>query len=423
MVLLHEQTTQRQVWYKNLTVRVVLCMCIGIVLGMTAPEAAVLLKPLADIFVKLVKMVIAPIVFITIVTGIAAVGNLRTVGSVGIKAFVYFQITTVAALGIGLAVVNVVQPGYGIDVSGTARADVSRYTRVGEYTSALEFVMNIVPEFALGAFIGGNMLQVLFFALVFGVALAGMGENGAPICRGLERIGAVFFRIVSMIMQIAPLGALGAIAFTVGTFGLEALAKLAQLMGAVYLACAIFVFGMLNAVLRYYKVSLWNVLRGIRDELWIVLGTSSSESVLPRIMTKLERFGCSKHIVGLVVPTGYSFNLDGTAIYLAMATIFIAQAFAIKLSFAQQLSIMGILLITSKGAAGVTGSGFVTLAATLSATHILPVEGLALLLGVDRFMSEARALTNLVGNVVATIAVACSEGEFQMQTAAFEKEE
>jgi aerobic C4-dicarboxylate transport protein len=407
-------------WYKNLTVQVLTCVFIGALLGVVAPDFAASLKPLGDIFIKLIKMVIAPVIFITIVTGIASIGNLKKVGKVGLKALLYFQIVTILALAIGLAVVNLLQPGSGIDISAVANADVSEYANAAKQTTILKFITNIVPEFAFGAFTEGNMLQVLFFAILFGVALAGTGEQGVPIRLGLERIGAVFFRIIGMVMKVAPLGALGAMAFTVGKFGLASIWVLAKLMFAVYVTCFLFVFVVLNLILWKYNVSLWQVLRYIREELLIVLGTSSSESVLPRIMQKLEKLGCSKHVVGLVVPTGYSFNLDGTAIYLSMAAIFIAQAFAKDLSLGQQLSIMGILLITSKGAAGVTGSGFVTLAATLSATQMLPVEGLALLLGVDRFMSEARSITNLIGNVAATIVIAKSEREFNEPQAALE---
>lgn len=410
----------KQQWYKNLTVQVLLCVFIGAATGSLAPDAAIALKPLGDVFIKLIKMVIAPVIFITIVTGIASIGNLRKVGKVGIKAFLYFQIVTILALGIGLTVVNLTQPGSGIDIGTAANADISEYTAAAKQTTVLKFILNIVPEFAFGAFTEGNMLQVLFFAILFGVALAGTGEQGVPVRQGLERLGAVFFRIIGIIMRLAPLGALGAMAFTVGKFGLGSLWNLAKLMGAVYLTCFLFIFVILNGILWRYKVSLWQVLRYIRQELLIVLGTSSSESVLPRIMQKLETLGCSKHVVGLVVPTGYSFNLDGTAIYLSMAAMFIAQAFGKDLSFVQQLSIMGILLVTSKGAAGVAGSGFVTLAATLAATQVLPVEGLALLLGVDRFMSEARSLTNLIGNVAATIVIAKSEGEFDDAHAASE---
>ncbi|MCU0427408.1 MAG: C4-dicarboxylate transporter DctA [Candidatus Kapabacteria bacterium] len=405
-------------WYKNLTVQVLTCVFIGAALGVFAPEFATSLKPLGDIFIKLIKMVIAPVIFITIVTGIASIGNLRKVGKVGLKAFLYFQLVTMLALGIGLAVVNLTQPGSGIDVSAVANADVSEYANAAKQTTMLKFVTNIVPEFAFGAFTEGNMLQVLFFAILFGVALAGTGEQGVPIRQGLERVGAVFFRIIGMVMKVAPLGALGAMAFTVGKFGLASLWVLAKLMAAVYLTCFLFIFIVLNIILWRYNVSLWAVLRYVREEILVVLGTSSSESVLPRIMQKLEKLGCSKHVVGLVVPTGYSFNLDGTAIYLSMAAMFIAQAFGKDLSIMQQLSIMGILLITSKGAAGVAGSGFITLAATLAATQILPVEGLALLLGVDRFMSEARSITNLIGNVAATIVIAKSENEFDDAEAA-----
>src|SRR4051812_26764023 len=405
--------------FRNLTVRVLIAIALGVILGVLAPETAKAMKPLGDIFINLVKMVIGPIIFLTIVLGIANMADLKKVGKVGLKAVVYFEIVTTFALAIGLLVVNLTKPGAGIDVSALAKGDISKYTAPAKALSFVDFVTNIVPSSVIGAFATGDILQIVFFAVLFGVAMTSLaaaigkgGEGLAPLMRVLDALLQVFFKIVHIIMIVAPIGAFGAMAFTIGNFGLKTLLPLGRLMLDVYATMFLFVFVVLNIIARIYKFSLWDYLKYIREEIVLVLGTSSSEAALPPMMEKLERYGCSKTVVGLVIPAGYSFNLDGTSIYLSMASIFIAQAFGIHLSLMQQLTLLAVLMVTSKGAAGVTGSGFIVLASTLAAMGTVPVEGLALVLGVDRFMSEARAITNLIGNGVATIVIAKSEGSF-----------
>ena len=370
------------------------------------------MKPIGDTFVNLVKMVIAPVIFLTIVLGIASMHDLRKVGRVGGKAFLYFEIVTTFALAIGLVVVNVTKPGAGINVAALAKGDISAYTTPGKQPGIVDFLTHIVPSSVVDAFAKGDVLQVVFVAVLFGIALAMLGEEGAPVTLFMERMSRVFFRIVAIVMKVAPIGAFGAMAFTVGTFGVAALLPLGRLMIDVYITMAVFIFVVLNLILRAFGFSLWSYLKFIREEILIVLGTSSSEAVLPRMLGKMERYGCSRSVVGLVIPAGYSFNLDGTSIYLSMAVLFIAQAFAVPLTIAQQLELMAVLMLTSKGAAGVTGSGFIVLASTLSALKVVPVEGIALVLGVDRFMSEARAITNLIGNGAATLVISRSEGAF-----------
>jgi aerobic C4-dicarboxylate transport protein len=398
--------------HKNLTVQVLVAIALGALLGVVAPDLARKMKPLGDTFVNLVKMVIAPIVFLTIVLGIANMHDLRRVGRVGGKALLYFEIVSTVALGIGLVVVNVLKPGAGLAASAMAKPDISAYVTQGKAMNFSDFVMHIVPSSMFDAFAKGDMLQVVFVAVLFGVALSVLGEDGRPVTHLLETLSRVFFRIVAIVMVVAPVGAFGAIAFTIGAFGLAALLPLARLMLGVYTTMAIFIFVVLNIIMRFYGFSLWSYLTFIREEILIVLGTSSSEAVLPQMLAKMERYGCSKSVVGLVIPAGYSFNLDGTSIYLAMASIFIAQAFGMALSITQQVELLAVLMLTSKGAAGVTGSGFIVLASTLSALHTVPVEGIALVLGVDRFMSEARSITNLIGNGIATLVVARSENAF-----------
>ncbi|MEO8200746.1 MAG: C4-dicarboxylate transporter DctA, partial [Gemmatimonadota bacterium] len=344
--------------------------------------------------------------------GIAHTTDIRRVGRVGLKAFIYFEVVTTFALAIGLIVMNIVRPGAGIDLSKLPPADVSQYAAQGQQLHFIDFLTRIVPPSVVGAFAQGEILQVVFFSILFGVALVSLGRSGRPIARMVDRLAQVFFRVVGLIMVVAPIGAFGAMAYTVGNFGLASLSTLGQLMACVYLTMAVFIFVVLNAIAKLSGFSLWNLLRFIKDEILIVLGTSSSEAVLPRMLDKMVAFGCARPVVGLVIPAGYSFNLDGTSIYLSMATLFIAQAFGVHLSLGQQLSVLAILMLTSKGAAGVTGSGFVVLASTLSALHVVPMEGLALLLGVDRFMSEARSITNLIGNAVATVVIARSENAF-----------
>jgi aerobic C4-dicarboxylate transport protein len=396
----------------NLTVRVLIAITLGILTGYFFPETAAKLKPIGDLFINLIKMVIAPIIFLTIVLGISNMGDLKKVGRVGGKALLYFEIVTTGALAIGLILANVIKPGQGVQTAAVQGGDVSKYAEQGAEMNWTEFFLHIIPDNAVKAFAQGEILQVLVFSVLFGVGLTKMGETGRPLIQTFERLSKVFFNILSVVMVLAPLGAFGGMAFTIGKYGLSTLLPLAKLMGTVYATMFLFVFVILNLLLRYYKISLWSVLKFIKEELLIVLGTSSSESALPQIMEKLEVMGCSRSIVGLVVPAGYSFNLDGTSIYLVMATVFLAQVFGIELSLGQELTIIGILMVTSKGAAGVTGSGFIVLASTLTAIKVIPVEGLALLLGVDRFMSEARSITNIIGNTVATIFIANNEGDF-----------
>ncbi|QIP15397.1 dicarboxylate/amino acid:cation symporter [Spirosoma aureum] len=396
----------------NLTVRVLIAITLGILTGYLFPETAAKLKPIGDLFINLIKMVIAPIIFLTIVLGISNMGDLKKVGRVGGKALLYFEIVTTGALAIGLLLANLIRPGDGVQTAAVKGGDISKYTEQGAGMDWTEFFLHIVPSNAIKAFAEGDILQVLVFSILFGVGLTRMGELGKPLILTFERLSKVFFNILSVVMILAPLGAFGGMAFTIGKYGLSTLLPLAKLMGTVYATMFLFVFVVLNLILRYYKISLWAVLKFIKEELLIVLGTSSSESALPQIMEKLETLGCSRSVVGLVVPAGYSFNLDGTTIYLVMATVFLAQVFGVDLTLGQELTIIGILMVTSKGAAGVTGSGFIVLASTLTAIKVIPVEGLALLLGVDRFMSEARSITNIIGNTVATIFIANNEGEF-----------
>jgi aerobic C4-dicarboxylate transport protein len=370
------------------------------------------MRPVGDTFVNLVRMVIAPVIFLTITLGIANMRDLKKVGRVGGKALLYFEIVTTFALAIGLIVVNVTRPGAGLDVSSLAKGDVSKYAEAGKAFSFVELLTHVVPASAVDAFAKGDVLQIVFFAVMFGVALASIGEAGRPLLSVLESLSNVIFKIVAMVMVVAPIGAFGAMAYTIGTFGANALLPLGRLMLDVYLTMALFIFIVLNLILRLYGFSLWSYLKHIREEIVLVLGTSSSEAALPRMLEKMEQYGCARSVVGLVIPAGYSFNLDGTSIYLSMAALFVAQAFNVHLSLAQQLSVLGVLMLTSKGAAGVTGSGFIVLASTLGAMRVVPVEGVAIVLGVDRFMSEARAITNLIGNGAATLVIARSENAF-----------
>lgn len=407
-------------FYSTLYFRVICGIIIGTVVGMLVPETAQALKPLGDAFIKLIKMLIAPIIFCTVVVGIAKMGHMKDVGRVGIKALIYFEVMSTLALMIGLVVVNVLQPGAGInaDPATLDTKAIANYATAAKTQTTEEFLLNIIPSTVVDAFAKGEILQVLLFAILFGVALNWVGRRGEWMLRFLDEAGHVFFRIIEMIMQLAPIGAGAAIAFTVGKYGLGTLLSLGKLMAGVYVTCLLFVFVVLGLVARLAGFSLWRFLVYIREEIFIVLGTSSSESVLPRMMEKLERLGCDRTVVGLVIPTGYSFNLDGTSIYLTMAAIFIAQATNVSLTLGDQLTILAVLLLTSKGAAAVTGGGFITLAATLASVGKVPVAGLTLLLGVDRFMSEARAITNLIGNGVATVVVSRWEKAFDNERAA-----
>lgn len=400
----------------NLTVRVVIGIILGIAIGFIFPEFGTKLKVLADIFIRLIKMVIAPIIFFTVVIGIGSMGDLKKLGRIGGKALLYFEVISTFALAIGLLVVNILQPGKGFNTNAVAGGDISQYTSQAAESEhgLMSFIMSIIPENAIAALAGGELLPILFFAVLFGVSMAAMGEKAAPIVTFFEKISEVFFGIVNIIMKFSPVAAFGAMAYTIGNFGLGSLVSLGKLMGSVYLTMFLFIVLILGAVAKFYKFNIFNFIAFIKEEILLVLGTSSSESALPKMMERLEKYGCSKSVVGLVVPTGYSFNLDGTAIYLSMAAIFIAQAYGVDLSIWQEITLLGILMLTSKGAAGVTGSGFITLAATLAAFPMIPVEGIALLLGVDRFMSEARAITNLIGNGVATVVVSKMENEFQV---------
>ncbi len=399
--------------YKNLTAQVLTAVGIGIAIGALRPDWGVALKPVGDGFVRLVKLIVGPVIFLTIVGGIAGMGDLKRVGRVGIKALVYFELITTIALGIGLVVANVLRPGAGVATQGVDASKVSQYTDKAQ--GFTEFVLHIIPDSMVGPFVSGDTLQVLFLSVLTGSAVALMGERGHWITQRAHHLTELLFKIIGIIMRVAPLGALGAMAYTVGAHGLKTLVPLLGLMACVYLTMVVFVFVVLGAVLRGCGVGLWSYLVYIKNEIVLVLGTSSSESALPRMIEKMRRAGCGREVSGLVIPAGYSFNLDGTSIYLSMAVLFIAQAYGVQMGIAEQLAVLGVLMLTSKGAAAVTGAGFVTLAATLSSTHVLPVEGLTLLLGVDRFMSEARSITNLIGNGVAAIAVSRMEGEFDVE--------
>lgn len=379
----------------------------GGLIGHFSPDTGVTLKPLGDAFIKLVKMIIAPVIFLTIVTGIAAMRDLGSVGRVAGKAFGYFLFFSTIALIIGLIVANVVQPGAGmnIDPATLDTAEVDDYARKAKDQTITSFLMGIIPETITGAFVDGNLLQVLFFAISFGIALAMGGAPAQPLVKLLEATGAGFFRLVAIFMRAAPVGAFGAFAFTIGKYGIGTLANLAALVATFYLTSLFFVIVILGLVARAAGFSIFTLIRYLKAELLLVLGTSSSESALPSLMEKMERAGCPKSIVGLVVPTGYSFNLDGTNIYMTLAALFIAQATGVELSLGDQLLLLGVAMLSSKGAAGVTGAGFITLAATLSIIPSVPIAGMALILGIDRFMSECRALTNFIGNAVATIVV------------------
>ncbi|WP_046270443.1 dicarboxylate/amino acid:cation symporter [Pseudomonas syringae] len=405
--------TTRQPIYKSLYFQVIVAIVIGILIGHFYPDTGKALKPLGDGFIKLIKMVIAPIIFCTVVSGIAGMQSMKSVGKTGGYALLYFEVVSTIALLIGLIVVNVVQPGVGmnIDVSTLDASKIAAYVTAGQDQSIVGFILNVIPNTIVGAFANGDILQVLMFSVIFGFALHRLGAYGKPVLDFIDRFAHVMFNIINMIMKLAPLGAFGAMAFTIGAYGVSSLVQLGQLMICFYITCVLFVVFVLGAIARAHGFSIFKLIRYIREELLIVLGTSSSESALPRMLIKMERLGAKKSVVGLVIPTGYSFNLDGTSIYLTMAAVFIAQATNTHMDITHQITLLLVLLLSSKGAAGVTGSGFIVLAATLSAVGHLPVAGLALILGIDRFMSEARALTNLVGNAVATVVVAKWVGE------------
>jgi len=394
--------------FKSLYFQVIVAIVIGVTLGHFYPDTGAAMKPLGDGFIKLIKMIIAPIIFCTIVIGIAGMEDMKKLGKTGGYALLYFEAVSTIALIIGLIVVNVWKPGAGmnVDPSTLDAGSIARYADPGKMQTTVDFLMNIIPISVVDAFAKGDMLQVLFFSVLFGYAMNAFGERAKPLFELIEKLSHVLFGIVGVIMKVAPIGAFGAMAYTIGKHGVSSLAQLASLMGAFYLTCLIFVFAVLGSIAAMHGFSIWKLIKYIKEELFLVLGTSSSESALPRLMAKMENAGAQKSVVGLVVPTGYSFNLDGTSIYLTMAAVFIAQATNTPLDLQHQITLLLVLLLTSKGAAGVTGSGFIVLAATLSAVGTVPVAGLALILGIDRFMSEARALTNFVGNSVATLVVA-----------------
>ncbi|MDD2581440.1 MAG: dicarboxylate/amino acid:cation symporter [Desulfuromonadaceae bacterium] len=403
-------------FYHHLYFQVLTAISIGVCVGHFYPETGAAMKPLGDGFIKLIKMIITPVIFCTVVTGIAGMEDMKKVGRVGVKALLYFEVVSSIALAIGLFLVTVIQPGAGMnaDVSTLDAKAVTAFTAKAQSSSTADFVMNIIPSSVVDAFAKGDILQVLLFAILFGFALSMLGERGKPVFKFIDDVSHVLFGIVGIIMKAAPIGAFGAMAFTIGKFGLGSLTKLGMLMGSFYLTCLLFIFIVLGSIAKLCGFNIFKFIRYIKEELLIVLGTSSSESVLPRMMAKMENLGCTKSVVGLVIPTGYSFNLDGTSIYLTMAAVFVAQATNTHLTWTQTFTILGVLMLTSKGAAGVTGSGFITLAATFATIPTIPVAGLALILGIDRFMSEARALTNLVGNGVATVVVSRWENELDM---------
>ena len=416
---------------KSLYFQVIVAIIAGILVGHFFPSGTQVINgvekyvpgwgelfyPLGQGFIKLIKMIIAPVIFCTVVSGIAGMESMKSVGKTGGVALLYFEIVSTIALLIGLLVINIWKPGVGmnVDPSTLDTSGISKFVESGQQQTTVDFFMHIIPNTVVGAFAEGEILQVLLFALMFGFALHKLGDAGKPVLKFIDQISHVFFNIVNMIMKLAPIGAFGAMAYTIGKYGIGSLAQLAQLIICFYITCLLFIFLVLGTISRLCGFSILKMIRMIREELLIVLGTSSSESVLPRMLKKLEIAGCEKSVVGLVIPTGYSFNLDGTSIYLTMAAIFIAQATNTQLDLMHQVTLLGVLLISSKGAAGVTGSGFIVMAATLSAVGHIPVAGLALILGIDRFMSEARALTNLVGNSLATIVVAKWVGQLDQE--------
>ena len=403
-------------FYKVLYVQVLFAIACGVLLGYFEPKLGVDLKPLGDGFIKLVKMIIAPVIFCTVVHGIAGMQDMKKVGRVGGKALLYFELVSTLALVIGLLVANIAKPGAGFnaDLSTLDTKAIDGFTAKAHAQSTVDFILNIIPNTFIDAFAKGDILQVLLIAILFGFSLAAAGEKGKPVFDFVEQVSHVLFGIVNTVMKLAPLGAFGAMAFTIGKYGVGSLVPMAKLMGAFYLTCGLFIFVVLGAIARYTGFSIVKFIKYIREELLIVLGTSSSESALPKLMNKLEKMGCSRSVVGLVVPTGYSFNLDGTNIYMTMAALFIAQATNTELTLMQELTIVGVAMLTSKGASGITGAGFITLASTLAVVPSIPIAGMALILGIDRFMSEARALTNIIGNAVATVVVSRSENELDM---------
>jgi aerobic C4-dicarboxylate transport protein len=395
--------------FRSLYFQVILGIAAGVVLGVVAPTWGAAMKPVADTFINMIKMGIGPVIFLTIVLGIGGVGSMKKLGRIGGKALIYFEIVTTFALLIGMVVAHWAQPGAGMDTSAAQADKVQQYQKAAAEMDWAAFFTHIVPSNIVQSFAEGDILQILFFAVLFGIGLNQLGDTGQQLLGSFDRLLKGLFKVLHLVMRLAPLGAFGGMAYTIGKFGLGVLFGLGKLMLSVYATMAVFIFVVLAAICRFYGFRLFDLLRHLKEEILLVLGTSSSEAVLPQLMEKLERYGCHRSVVGLVVPTGYSFNLDGTTIYLSMAVLFLAQAYGVDLSWGEQATILGVLMLTSKGAAGVTGAGFVVLASTLASLERIPIEGLALLLGVDRFMSEARAITNFIGNAVATVVVAKSE--------------
>lgn len=403
-------------YLKILYVQVIIAILAGILIGILNPTFAVKLKPLGDGFIKLVKMMISPIIFCTIISGIAGMQDTKKLGRVGLKAIIYFEVVTSFALIIGLVVINILKPGVGMNVDPSTLDVKSAETAISQSAAGSwqDFILHIIPESIVNSLATNNLLQILFFAILLGFALSKIGEKARPLLAGIKSLEIALFAVIKIIMKIAPIGAFGAMSFTIGKYGLNSLTSLGNLMISFYITCILFIVIVLGGILKYFGFNLFRLLRYISDELFIVLGTSSSEAALPSLMNKLEKMGCSESVVGLVVPTGYSFNLDGTSIYLTMAAVFLAQATNTPIDFSHQLTLLLVLLLASKGAAGVTGSGFITLAAVLPVAGNIPVAAVALILGIDRFMSEGRAITNIIGNAVATIVIAKSENEIDM---------
>lgn len=401
-------------YFKILYVQVILGIVLGVFVGWLFPSFATSAKLISETFINMIRMVIAPVIFLTIVSGVAGASNLKQVGRVGGKALLYFELVTTLALVIGLLVANIVRPGDGVTFIASTTSQLTDIESHAKELNWGEFFSHIVPSNMVDAFAKGDILQVLFFSVLFAIGLKQMGDSGKGVLVGFEKINKVLFNILKIIMKLSPIGAFGGMAYTIGKFGFGTLIALGKLLLTFYLTGFLFIFIVLNLLCRYYNINLWRLLGYIKEEILIVFGSSSSEAALPSVMQKLEEAGCDKEIVGLVIPTGYSFNLDGTTIYLSMCVIFLAQVFHVNLSLGQQLTIIGILLITSKGAAGVSGSGFIVLASTLTSLKVIPLEGLALLIGVDRFMSEGRAIINFIGNTIATIVIAKSENAIDM---------
>jgi aerobic C4-dicarboxylate transport protein len=404
---------RRKRWYRNLTMQVLIAMLLGALVGWFYPAVGPALRPFAELFIKMVKMVIGPLVFLMVVTGVSGMGDLKRVGKVGLKAVLYFEVVTTVALVVGLLAANLLRPGAGMAppaANDAQRAVVEKFAGVAKEQSFLDFVLNIVPDNIVGAFEHNNVLQIMFFAVLFGAALVALGERGKKVEESVERLTAVLFGVVAIVIRYAPIAAFSAMAFTVSAFGLASLGSLAKLVLTTYFAMAFFIFVVLGIITRIFGFKILKFLSYIREEILIMLSTANSESVLPRLMEKMQRLGCDRSVVALVLPTGYTLNQDGTSIYLSLSTLFIAQAYGIHLTIAQQVELIVIMMVTSKGVGGVSGAGFVILASTLAAIGTLPVEGLALLLGVERFMSLGRGMVNMIGNAVATIVVSKSEG-------------